>query len=251
MQAATAPIRDRGAAGRSSPGREARERRLIGLTGLTSFILIVTGALVSPPLWETPGTNASGAAVAASAYADRGRVLAGIFIYSLAMGLFLWFAAGLWGWLRQAEPSPRPLSAAFAFGAVALAVLIMTAFVPGGLLAYRAQPAVVAGPLADLTFGLLAVSGIPTAVCLGAYAELVLRYRLLPVWTAWLAALGAATHVLIAASFLSHGAVLSLEGSVIVLIPPTYFAWILATSLVLLPKRPMAVGERGRLERPN
>ena len=71
-------------------------------------------------------------------------------------------------------------------------------------------------------------------MCLTAYAELVVRLRCLPAWTAWLAVCGAVTHVLIAASFVSHGAVVSLEGSVIVWIPATFFAWIFATSAVLL-----------------
>jgi hypothetical protein len=89
-----------------------------------------------------------------------------------------------------------------------------------------------------MTFGLLALSGIPTAVCLGAYAAIVLRSRCLPAWTAWLALLSVDAHLLIAASFVSHGSFLSLESSVIVWVPATFFAWILATSAVLLRARP-------------
>jgi hypothetical protein len=215
--------------------------RLTGLAGLGSFILIVVAALVARPLWNAPGSTATAAHVAAYAQADRGSTLASLFIYSLAMGLFLCFAAGLWSWLRESEPPPQPLSAGFALGAVALVVLILAAFATGGVLTYRHQPAAIAQTLRDLTFGLLALSGIPTAVCLGAYGELVLRRRCLPVWTAWLAGLGAVAHVLIAASFLSHGALLSVEGSVIVLVPATFFAWIFATSVALL-RGPRTVG---------
>jgi hypothetical protein len=75
-------------------------------------------------------------------------------------------------------------------------------------------------------------------VCLGAYAALVLRYRCLPAWTGWLAFLAVDAHILIAASFMSHGGFLSLEGSVIVWVPATFFAWILAASVVLLSRRP-------------
>jgi hypothetical protein len=205
--------------------------------GLASFVLIIVAALVAPPLWNAPGTTATAAQVAAYAYEDRGRTIASLFIYSVALGLFLCFAAGLWSWLRQNEPAPQPLSAAFAFGAVALVVLILAAFVAGGVLTYRLQDAAIAQSLRDLTFGLLAVSGIPTAVCLGAYAALVLKRGCLPAWTAWLAILGVVTHVFIAASFVSHGSFLSLEGSVIYLVPGTFFAWILATSVVLLKIR--------------
>jgi hypothetical protein len=72
---------------------------------------------------------------------------------------------------------------------------------------------------------------------LGAYAEIVWRHRWLPMWTAWLALVGVAAHVLIAASFFSQRGILSLEGIVIVWVPATFFVWILAVSLVLLGTR--------------
>jgi hypothetical protein len=216
----------------------AQTTRLTGYAGIASFVLIIVAALIARPLWNAPGTSASGAEVAAYAHDARGRTIASLFIYSLAMGLFLCFAAGLWAFLRQKEPAPQPLSATFAFGAVALVALIMPAFVTGGVLSYRPQQAAIAQSLRDVTFGLLALSGIPTAVCLGAYGALVVRCRYLPRWTAWLAGLGAVTHVFIAASFVSHGALLSLEGSVIFLVPGTLFAWILATSVVMLRAGP-------------
>jgi hypothetical protein len=223
---------------RSQAPMTTRLTRAIGLAGLASFVLIIVAALVARPLWSAPRTTASAVQVAAYAYDDRGRTIASLFIYCLAMGLFLCFAAGLWTWLRQSEPAPQPLAAAFAFGAVALVVLILAGFVPGGVLTYRPQAPAVAQALRDMTFGLLALSGIPTAVCLGAYAALVLRRGRLPQWTAWLAVLGAVAHVFIAASFVSQGGFLSLEGSVIIWVPGTFFAWILATSLVLLRTRP-------------
>ncbi len=208
--------------------------RLTGLAGLASFALIIAAAFVAPPLWNAPGTMASAARVAAYAQNYGGRLIASLLIYSVAMGLFLCFAAGLGAWLRERERAPQALSSLFALGGVALAIVILAAFVPGYMLSYRPQPTTIAGPLADLTFGLLALSGIPTAICLGAYAALVLRLRCLPAWTAWLATCGALAHILIAASFVSHGAFLSLEGSVIVWVPAIFFAWIFATSATLL-----------------
>jgi hypothetical protein len=64
-----------------------------------------------------------------------------------------------------------------------------------------------------------------------------MKLRCLPRWTAWLAIDAAVLHVLIAASFVSHGDFLSLEGSVIVWIPAFLFAWILAASVVMLRRR--------------
>lgn len=212
----------------------ARATRLVGIVGLTSFAFIIAAAFVSPPLWSAPGESSSAAEVAAYFQANHGRTIASLYIYSLGMGLFLCFAAGLWSWLRQAEPAPHPISAAFAFGAVALGVLVLASFVTAGVASYRPQQPALAVSLSDMTFGLLALSGIPTAICLGAYAALVLRYRLLPVWTGWLAVLAAAAHIVIAASFMSHGSLLSLEGAVNVLVPATFFTWILATSAALV-----------------
>jgi hypothetical protein len=212
--------------------------RLIGLAGLAAFGLIILATFVSPPLWNAPGTHASSARVSAWAHENRGRIVAGLLIFSLALGLLLCFVAGLWAWLREHDRPPHALSSVFGFGAVALAVMILAGFAPLYVLSYRAQPATVAGPLYDLGFGLLAVSGIPTAVCLAAYAALVIWRRCLPLWTAWLAIGAALAHVLIAASFVSHGAFLSVEGSVILWVPATLFAWVLGTSAGLLRTRP-------------
>jgi hypothetical protein len=211
--------------------------RLVALAGLGSFALIVVATFVAPPLWDAPGTSASAAQLASYLREHDERAIASLYIYSLGIGLFLCFTAGLWSWLRQTESAPQPLSAVFAFGAVALAVLILAAFATAGVMSYRPYQPALAGMLADLTFALLALSGIPTAVCLGAYAALVLKARCLPAWTGWLAVLGALTHVFIAASFMSHGDFLSLEGSVIVWVPATFFAWILAAGVVLLKVR--------------
>jgi hypothetical protein len=142
------------------------------------------------------------------------------------------------------------LSALFAFGAVALVTLILAGFATGAVGSYRPQPPALALALNDLTFALLALSGIPTAVCLGAYATLVLRSRLLPAWTAWIAVVGSAAHVVIAGSFFERSGFFSLEGDVIIWVPGTFFGWILATSLVLLrdayePRR----AERSRARR--
>lgn len=228
------PARRTDVGARGGAALSARATRLIALAGLGSFALIIVAAFVAPPLWSSPAPTSSGAHVAAYLQANHARTIASLYIYSLAMGLFLCFAAGLWSWLRQTEPAPQPLSAIFAFGAIALAVLILAAFATAGVMSYRPQQPAFAVSLTDTTFGLLALSGIPTAVCLGAYAALVLRHRCLPAWTGWLAVLAVDAHILIAASFVSHGSFLSLEGAVIIAVPATFFAWILATSVVLL-----------------
>lgn len=212
--------------------------RLTGLAGLLSFDLIVVATFVAPPLWDAPGTGSSAGVVAAYTRHNGTRITASLFLWSLSMALFLYFAAGLWTWFRRREPAPHVLSSVMALSGVALVVLILAGFVPMDILGYRAEPAAITGVLADVTFGLLAMSGIPTAVFLSAYAVLVLRHGGLPAWTAYLAACAAAAHVLVAASFLSHGPFLSLESEVIVWVPATFFAWILVVGASMFRRRP-------------
>jgi hypothetical protein len=207
--------------------------RTTGLLGLASFACIVVAALLAP-LWEAPGTTASAREIASYVQSNREGGLWSLFVYSLGMGLFLCFAGGLWGSLRRTSPSSSALPAVFALAATALVTLILAAFAPAGIDAYRPQPPALAQMLWDLTFALLALSGIPTAIALGAYAAMVRATRLLPIWTAWLALVGVAGHVLIAASLLWRTGFFSLEGEVILLVPGTFFAWILATSVALL-----------------
>jgi hypothetical protein len=211
-----------------------RLARLTGIAGLATFVLIVVSSFVAPPLWEVPGTNATGAQTAAYAFDHRARGVVSLFMFAVAVGIWLAFSAGLWSWMRAREPEPRALSAVFAFATVAMLVMIVSAFVPVAVLGYRLQDASAAGVLADTGFGLLALSGIPTAVSLGAYAAFVLKTRCLPRWTAAVALPAALAHVFIAMSFLSHGALLSVEGSVIVWVPALLFAWLLAVSWAVL-----------------
>ena len=209
--------------------------RAAGIAGLASFVLICVGGLIAP-LWDMAATGAFNAQVASDIADERDAILASLFVYSLAMGLFCLFAAGVWTRLRLAEPVPHPLAAAFAIGVTVMIALIFVGFVPISVAAYRA-PSRISMELRDLSFGVLAVSGIPTLVALSAYAAVVFRTRCLAVWSAWMAVIGAAAHVIIAASFLFDSGFLSLEGGVIVAIPATLFGWLLLVSIALLRVR--------------
>lgn len=219
------------------------------LCGLASFGLIMLAAFVlARPLWSAPHTQASPAMVASYISHAHGREVASLLVYALAIGLFLCFTAGLWRWLSETEPVQSQTSAILAFGAIALSVLIFAAFAVAEVMIYRPLSPAQAQMLRDLTFALLALSGVPTAICMGAYANLVLRHGTLAKWTGWLALLGVLAHLLIAASFIAHAGLLSLEGPLIVLAPGTFFTWILVASLALLhaagrrnPAGPLAI----------
>src|SRR4051812_3743326 len=206
--------------------------RQAGAAGVLCFVLILAAFLVAP-LWNLPPTSASGAEIAAYTHDHRGQLIAAVLVNGLAMTMFLFFAAGLYAWLKRREPAPGVLSTAFGLGAVSLTTTVFTGFVAFCVLIYRVPDPAVARTLYDLTFGLLAFSGLPTAVALGAYAALVIPGGPLPAWTGWLAALAALAHVAIAATFAFSSGFLSLEGAGIVVIPTTLFLWVLATGVAL------------------
>jgi hypothetical protein len=124
---------------------------------------------------------------------------------------------------------------------VSFVTILLAGFVCFLVLAYRGAGISDPRLLYDLAFALLAISGLPTAVALGSYAWLTLRSRHLPAWTAVLAIVSAAAHVLLLLSFVVNRGFFSLEGQVITVVPATLFFWILATGIAMLRDGSVAV----------
>jgi hypothetical protein len=120
--------------------------------------------------------------------------------------------------------------AASFFGCITLLLSGFTAF---NLLLYRHHSAETSIVLYDLTFGLLAMSGMPTVVALGSFAVAVYLHQALPRYTAHLAAAGAAVHPLLLVTFIVRDGPFSLEGISITAMPALLFAWILGTALAM------------------
>jgi hypothetical protein len=207
--------------------------RAAGVAGIAAVVLILVAGLLVSPIADAPDTASTGSEIAAHYEDERSAILASVFLYGLGMTLFLVFAAGVWCRLREAEGAPGFVAAIFAVGAVVLAGLIFAGFVPSSVLAYRAPDVASPRTLHDLTFGLAAISGFPTALALVAYAALAERARL-SIWTVWIAWVAAIAHIVIAGSFFADEGFFSLEGDVIIWIPGTFFAWIAMTSFALL-----------------
>jgi hypothetical protein len=211
--------------------------KLAGAAGVLGVALAtigsaVIGAFDHSSLLEFPGTGSSSAEFASFAAAHRGLGLAAMILNSVAVGLWIVFGAGVW--LKLREGGESLLSACFAVGLAGFIALIFAGFVPFFVLAYRGGHVGDPRLLYDLSFGMLAMSGVPTAVALGAYAGLVLRTGRFPRWTAWLAVIGACAHVLLLGSLVITDGFFSLEGQVITAIPATLFIWLLGTSVALL-----------------
>ena len=217
--------------------------RAAGVAGVLGPVLavvgsVVVGAITGTSVLDMPPSDASGAEVAAFAAEDRGAAFAALVLNALGVAGWLVFGAGVWLRMRAAAGGETLASACFALGLAGFVTLILAGFVPFFLLGYRTPGPDDAKLLYDLTFGLLAMSGLPTAVALGAYAAATWRGEVLPRSTAWLAALAAAAHVVLLASFAVEEGFFSLQGQVISVIPGTLFAWVLWTAIALLRDTP-------------
>lgn len=215
--------------------------RLAAIAGPVSILFGLVG-LVVDRMWSFPASGASGAEIADFVQAHRTALLVAMLLNTAAVTLWLAFGAGVWRWLRRETGGESPFSASFLFGFVSFVTLLLAGFTAFFLLAYRAGEVSDPRLLYDLAFGLLAMSGMPTALALGSYAALVLGSDALPRWTALLACLGAIAHVALLASFVVTSGFFSLQGAVIIAIPGTLFAWIAGTGVAMLAADRTAAG---------
>jgi hypothetical protein len=207
--------------------------RAIGAISVVCFALLIVATLIEP-LWDWPPTGASSAEVARFMAANRDGVIAAVTIYTLGMALYLAFCAALWSLMARRSDVSDMLATIFGASSVAQVAVVFAGFAPTLVLAYRAPEVAGARELRDLSFGILGLSGAPTAVALGAFAAIALRGRLIHAASTWLAVLAAVAHVAIVFTFAFESGFLSLEGFGIVAVPGTMFAWMLATAIALL-----------------
>ncbi|MGA7703392.1 MAG: hypothetical protein WB998_00690 [Solirubrobacteraceae bacterium] len=207
--------------------------RLSGLAGLLSLPLGVAGVIVDE-MWRMPGTAANASEIAGFVDAHRSALLIAGMLTAAGVALWLLFGVGVWVWMRETGGGDGFLSTCFVVGLVSFVTLLFAGFTSFLVLVYRAPEPSDPRLLYDLAFALLAMSGIPTALALGAYAAHVLSDRRLPAWSAWIAIAAALANLALLASLVLRSGFFSLEGGVIIAIPGTLFVWILAMSIVLL-----------------
>jgi hypothetical protein len=207
--------------------------KLAGLAGVVSIALGIAGAIVDQ-MWTFPGTGATAGEIAGFVGAHRSALLVAMVLTTTVVGLWLLFGVGVWLWLRETASSESALSMCFLVELVSFVTLLLAGFTVFFAFVYRAGDASDPRLVYDLSFGLLAMSGVPTALALGSYAAQVFRDERLPGWTAWIAVVAALAHLLLLASLVIASGFFSLEGGAIIAIPATLFAWIIAISVVLL-----------------
>jgi hypothetical protein len=201
-------------------------------TGVFGFALPAM-TLVVYPIWSFPQTQTSGTDVALWVATHHDRLVVTQLLNTVGVTLWFAFGAAVWTYLRDRLPVRSALPACFAASFIGCVLLLLSGFTAFDLLLYRQHSAEMSTLLYDLTFGLLAMSGMPTIVALGSFAVAVYVHRALPRYTAHLAIAAAAIHPLLLAAFIVKDGPLSLQGLSITAMPAFLFAWILGTALAM------------------
>jgi hypothetical protein len=207
--------------------------RFASHAGVASIAFGIAGYIVDQ-MWTFPGSGATATQIASFIGAHRSALLLAMVLNTTAVALWLLFGVGVWLRLRARASGESFLSTCFLIGLVSFVTLLFAGFTCLYLLAYRAPESSDPRLLYDLAWGLLAMSGVPTALALGAYAVQIFRDGCLAGWTAWLAAVAALAHLALIASFVVRSGFFSLEGWATTAIPATLFAWIMGTSIAMM-----------------
>lgn len=208
-------------------------RMNVGVIAGVAGVLLPTLSNLLVPIWQMPTTSASGARVAQFVLEHQGALRATLVLDVIGVTLWMVFGGAVWLRLRRACGADTLATSLFGVSFTGMALLLMTGFTCSLVLAYRVPDPATARVLYDMTFGLLAMSGMPVIIALSAYATVALATKRLPQRTAELAILTAGAHVLLLASLVTPRGVLSLEGPLITVTPALLFAWILTTALTL------------------
>ncbi len=213
--------------------RAVRGPDLGALAGILGIVIPALGLAVLP-IWQFPGTASSGAEIVSFVQDNRSALQVVMVLNTLGVTLWMVFGVRVSAALRSAGRDSNELAPYLAAGLVGFVALLLAGFSVFDVLVYRPPAPDVAGVLYDLTFGLLAMSGMPTTVALLAFAAATYRSHVLPRHTAHLGALTATVHLALPLSFVIDRGLLSLEGPVITVVPAFLWAWILVTAIAML-----------------
>jgi hypothetical protein len=202
------------------------------IAGVLGFLLPMASNLLVP-IWQMPSTSAPGPEVARFVIDHQAALRATLVLDTVGVTLWMVFGGAVWLRLRRVSASDTLATSLFGVAFNGMVLLLMAGFTSSFVLSYRAPDPATARLLYDLTFALLAMSGMPAIVALGAYAAVVFTTKRLPRRTGDFAILTAAVHVLLLVSLVTPLGILSLEGPLITVAPALLFAWILTTALTL------------------
>ncbi|CAJ1506168.1 hypothetical protein MU0083_003878 [[Mycobacterium] kokjensenii] len=207
----------------------ARVARWSGVSGVT----VSAGSILSYPIWSFPGTRTAPIDIGRWAAAHHDRLVMTMVLNILGVTLCLVFGAAVWVYLRDRLSMRSTLPSCFVVGFTGSATLLLAGLTAFDLLLYRRRSADTSALLYDLTFGLLAMSGMPALVMLATFAVAVYTRRVLPAYAGHLALAAVAVHPLLLLAFVIPSGPLSLEGPTIMVMPVFLCAWILGTALAM------------------
>jgi hypothetical protein len=215
-------------------GGRSTAARAAALAAVTS-IAVATIGLVVQPIWTFPDTATSAAALTRFVDDHRTRLQLMTAMYTIAVSLWLVFGLAVWAHLRpSAKGAGRLAGACFAGGVIGFVTLLLAGFTVFDVLVLRGPHLTDPKLLYDLAFGLLAMSGLPTAVALGSFVVMARGTGTVPRQISRLAVLAAAFHGALLISFFVPRGPFALEGQAnITGIPALLWAWILATGVAL------------------
>lgn len=209
--------------------------RFGALVGVIAVVVYVVGiALTGAP----PKPTARNDEILQFVNDKRSMILAQIWLFALASGLFVWFAGAVRSVFRRAEGETGHLANVF-FGASVLAQsVLMTAFVVYGAFTYKAAVTATSElALTRFAFDVGALgpvfAGFPLAVAAGIYAALAFGTGALARWTGWMALLAGALQVVGTFGVFIKTGPFSMEGAFGFVPFAATMVWVLATCVAM------------------
>jgi hypothetical protein len=206
-----------------------------GAAGIGALVLALIAGLL---LRDAPDFTESASTVGGYLATYRSVIMTAVLLYSLAVGLFVWFGATLSTAFRRADDrsdAPAVVLAGFvvtgALGFIAVALLGSLTY---ALTAHPVLLVVASGPYAAVAV-VSTISGVAVALPMGACAYAIARTAIFPQWMAWFAGVVAVLQVLAAITLVSAAGVLAPGSVVTAYIPGALTAiWVLCASVLLV-----------------
>jgi hypothetical protein len=214
-----------------SPGR------LAGLTGLGALFLGAAGGVLERgwPSADRP------TAVAEFIATNRAAILAQSMVFMLSAAMYLWFLAGLREHLLRTERRDSTFaSVAFAGGCLWAGMSMVAQALQVGL---SIAPSPGIPPAMYWTMAaMFGIANLPLAMMLIAVAAASFRHAAFPRWLGCIAALAAASQLLLWFGTVVRTGPLAPNGWLTYVLYPVFAGWLVPTSIVILRQRGRSAG---------
>jgi hypothetical protein len=207
--------------------------RFTALMGIATAVLALVAFTIFGSL-SAPTQSDNGEQVARF-FSDHRTVMSVlIYLVAVSFGFNLAFFVALRDLLKRRAPDLETLSTVGAIGGIVFLAVLFVGFGVLLQLVYRegAGDPATQRTLFDIYNLNITMTGVPTAVCLGAFSAVILRSGVLPAWLAWYGFAVGAAHLLSMGS-LARGGVFSPDVVAAFVAPLMFYLWVLALSALL------------------